>query len=287
MIVFYLWVVSKTLLCGCGPDVRRYDFNKVRSKYTIDKIAVLPPAVVESSGLASSTDGSAFWTHNDGGSPPFLFRVGLDGKLIEERNLEGIPHRDWEELAQDSSGRLFVGDIGNNSNARTDLSISILEAGWEAGKDEVLKKTITFRYGLQTGFPEEKKYRNFDSEAFFFHNDSLFLFSKNTGKKPRYTMLYKFPATAGDYTLYPSDSIKINETVTGADISPDGKQFVLLTYGKMFFFDIVSSNVDFSQPAFCLKKYLGQSEAILYQNKDTLLITNEKGKVFRVSKKRY
>src|SRR5690606_31238676 len=118
----------------------------------------------------------------------------LDGTLIEKREFPTIENKDWEDLAQDNQGRMFVGDFGNNSNARRDLSIYVLKEPF--GEENIEK--ITFRYGLQTRYPEEKKQRNFDCEAFFYHRDSLYLFSKNTGKKPRYTLLYKIPAVAGD-----------------------------------------------------------------------------------------
>lgn len=285
MNLFYLWVVSKTLLCGCNPDVRRHDFDKGRSKYTIDKIAVMPRLVTESSGLARAHDNRSFWTHNDSGSPSELFRIGLGGELLEHRPFPDILNRDWEDLAQDPSGRLFIGDFGNNSNARKDLTIHILPEGWENTGKPVKSEKITFRYGQQQHFPEDKKHRNYDCEAFFFQNDSLYLFSKNTGRRPRYTLMYKLPARAGDYTLYPVDSIRLNETITGADIRPDGRQYVLLSYGKVFFFDVTGGVVDFSQPAFCLKKYRGQTEAVLYQKDGSLLITNEKGEVLEVRSK--
>jgi hypothetical protein len=284
MNLFYLWVISKTLLCGCGPDVRRYDFSKVRSKYTIDKIAVLPPEVKESSGLALASDGHSFWTHNDSGSPAELYRFGLDGTLLQRRSFGQLPAIDWEELAQERSGRLFIGDIGNNDRLRKELTIRILPKGWEQKLENEDVETITFRYA-PTSSDSTGRRQSFNSEAFFFHNDSLFVFTKASTKKPRYTTLYKIPALPGDYTVYPSDSIRLNETITAADISPDGKQFVLLSYGKLFFFEIHNRSVNFSRPSYCLKKYLGQSEAIVYRDSTSLLITNEGRTLFQVGRK--
>ncbi len=282
MNLLYLWVITKTLLCGCSPDRKRYDFSKVRSKYTIDKIALLPRQVSESSGLASASDGQSFWTHNDSGGAPELYRVGLDGTLKQVVSLRSVSNRDWEDLASAADGRLWIGDFGNNGNARKDLKIYALPPAWEKSPEEEKIGVITFRYARQTSFPEQAKHRNYDCEAFFYHEGHLYLFSKNTGRKPRYTMLYKMPAEAGDYTLQPVDSIRLNETITGADISPDGKQFALLSYGKVFFFEVNGGDIDFSRPVSCLKKYRGQTEAILYQGTDSMLITNEKGKILQL-----
>ncbi len=211
-----------------------------------------------------------------------MYRVGLDGELKEIVRFRSIENKDWEDLASAPDGRLWIGDFGNNGNARKDLKIYMLPQAWEKAADEDRIGTITFRYGRQAEFPEQAKHRNYDCEAFFYHNDHLYLFSKNTGRKPRYTMLYKMPADAGDYTLQPVDSIRLNETVTGADISPDGTQFALLSYGKVFFFEVNGGNIDFSRPAYCLKKYRGQTEAILYQGPDSMLITNEKGGILQL-----
>lgn len=279
MNLFYLWVLSKTLLCGCGPDTRRYDFGKVRSKYTIDKIAKLPDQITESSGLAHANDAETYWTHNDGGSPAELFRIGTDGSLKEIRSLAPLKNRDWEEMAEDGKGRLFVGDFGNNLNNRKDLAIYIVHEN----QPETEPGKITFRYGDQQSFPETKKNRHYDCEAMFFHQDTLYLFSKNTARSPRYTRMYKLPARPGDYTLYPADSIRLNETITGADISRDGNQFALLSYGKIFFFGINDGRIGFSAPSGCLRFFKGQTEALLFKREGEILLTNEKGRMFLLS----
>jgi hypothetical protein len=72
------------------------------------------PAIREASGLVESRKRpGVFWTHNDSGNPAALFAVRGDGSLIREF-VVAVPNVDWEDLAIDDEGRLYVGDIGNN-----------------------------------------------------------------------------------------------------------------------------------------------------------------------------
>ncbi|MGE3819708.1 MAG: hypothetical protein AB7I30_09750 [Isosphaeraceae bacterium] len=72
------------------------------------------PAIRESSGVvASRRHQGVFWVHNDSGNPPWLFAVRKDGRLIREYRLN-VPNVDWEDLALDDQGHLYLGDVGNN-----------------------------------------------------------------------------------------------------------------------------------------------------------------------------
>jgi hypothetical protein len=59
--------------------------------------------------------------------------------------------------------------------------------------------------------------------------------------------LYQLPAESGDHILAPVDSIHINTQVTSADISPDGKTFALLTYGKILLFGVDNNRINFEK----------------------------------------
>jgi hypothetical protein len=72
------------------------------------------PAIREASGIvASRRHPGVFWVHNDSGNPPALFAVRRDGSLIQKFAV-GVPNVDWEDIATDDHGHLYIGDIGNN-----------------------------------------------------------------------------------------------------------------------------------------------------------------------------
>ena len=73
--------------------------------------------VPEASGIVKSRrHPGVFWVHNDSGNPPSLFAIRADGRIVREFRLE-IPNIDWEDIAIDDQGHLYIGDIGNNLGA--------------------------------------------------------------------------------------------------------------------------------------------------------------------------
>lgn len=166
------------------------------------------------------------WLLNDSRNPPDLFRLDpISGQLLETRRLS-IPNRDWEDLAMDAAGHLYIGDFGNNKNARRDLCIFRYHP-----KSGALD-SITFSYPDQQAFPPAQEHDwNFNCEAMVFFQDSLHLFSKVVFNGNFYTKHYVLPARPGNYVAELRDSYLLkNRVVTGASLSPDGQTFVITSY---------------------------------------------------------
>ncbi|ACT95216.1 conserved hypothetical protein [Dyadobacter fermentans DSM 18053] len=264
--LIYLWLAVKTVFCTCQPDHRTNDFKKVKSHYKISKIGKLPAVASESSGLAKGAQHGTFWTHNDSGGRPELYLFAPDGKLLDTKAVPDARNVDWEDLTQDTAGNFYIGDFGNNNLNRKTLDI------YKYNPQQARTERITFRYAGQP----------VDCEAFFHHRDSLFLFSKNQGKD-NWVKMYRLPVQKGEHSLVPSDSIRINSPVTSAAISPDGKTFALLTYGKVLLFETAGGNVDFSKPMGCFRFSRKQTEAIEFLNNTDMVMTNEQGDVYRTT----
>ncbi|GGM72862.1 hypothetical protein GCM10010967_00390 [Dyadobacter beijingensis] len=266
--LIYLWLAVKTVFCTCQPDHRTNDFKKVKRHYKISKIGKLPAVASESSGLAIGNEPSTFWTHNDSGGKPELYLFDLQGHLRNTKPVPDAKNTDWEDLAQDTTGHIYIGDFGNNASKRSILSI------YKFNPADNRTEQITFRY--------QNTAQTADCESFFYHRGSLYLFSKNRGKDKSVRM-YRIPAEKGDYTISASDSIRINTQVTSAAVSPDGKTFALLTYGKVLLFETSGDNVDFSKPKGCFRFSRKQSEAIEFLNNTDMLMTNEQGNIYRTT----
>ena len=72
------------------------------------------PPIREASGIvASRRHPGVFWVHNDSGNAAALFAVKRDGTLVREYAVRA-PNLDWEDIATDDDGHLYIGDIGNN-----------------------------------------------------------------------------------------------------------------------------------------------------------------------------
>ena len=63
-----------------------------------------------------------FWTHNDGGGPKkqVLYAIDREGKTRAAFPVIGVTLHDWEDIAIDDAGHLYLGDIGNNDAKRDD-----------------------------------------------------------------------------------------------------------------------------------------------------------------------
>ncbi|WP_161888949.1 hypothetical protein [Pontibacter russatus] len=277
--LFTVYVYLQAALCGCGSDRRNSDFERLRKDYhvTVQRIARLDSRISESSGLARASD-STFWTHGDGGSPSSLYRFNLQGELLQTVPLQ-LPNHDWEDMAQDGRGNLYIGDVGNNFNNRRNLRLYTLQQDAKTVTD-----TIRFRYADQTEFPPPPQQRHYDLEGFLYHADSLHLFTKSRALRKTITRHYTLPAKGGEYTVEPQEELRLKSPVTAAGISPAQDQFALLGYGRLYLFGMENGRVDFGGKRRCLPiGKTGQAEALTYLSPTQLLLTNENGKVYLVT----
>lgn len=248
----------------------------------------------ESSGIvASRTHDDVFWTHNDSGDDPRIFAIRRDGSPIIPqwaRQTEGIligdaQNVDWEDIAIDGAGNLWIGAFGNNGNARKDLAVYRLP---EPVPGEVLAaralERIDFYYPDQVTFPATGKDKNFDCEGFFSADGELYFLSKHRGDKT--TKLYRLEHDAGDgrLPLRLLEPFDIQGSVTAADATPDGNRIAILTYGAIWVFDRDRPGPHwFDGTVRWLPIKARQCEAIAFIDAETLIITNEQRDIFEVA----
>ncbi|MFB9864486.1 hypothetical protein [Rufibacter immobilis] len=243
------------------------------------RLAKLPSAVTESSGLELADAPNTYWTHNDAGNAPVLYKIDEQGKLLQEITVPGTTNTDWEDLAKDNKGYLYIGDTGNNSNKRKDLHIYKVST-----KNGLKAQEIRFTYPDLPKGKIAKEVRNFDCEAFFWHNGKLYLLSKDRGAS-RFAKLYELPDQPGTHTARLVGKKELPGLVTSADISPDGRQLAVLTYGKVHLYSVAKGVTQFltQQPKILDLQESGQAEAVLFKDSRTLMLTNEEGHLFKYS----
>ncbi|PKK36357.1 hypothetical protein BWI96_10825 [Siphonobacter sp. SORGH_AS_0500] len=238
----------------------------------------MPAVANENSGLATASGKPTFWTHNDSGGKPELYEVDSVGNLLYTWALPDLQNKDWEELSRDPQGNIYIGDTGNNTNTRKDLCIYKVSDSHSSTKAEK-SHTIT----LTKRIFRRRSPKKLLTAKLFLCQRQLVPLSKNWGKPT--AKLYTLPARAGDYTAVLKDSIRLNGMITAADISPDQQTFAVLTYGKVFFFAIEEKKIDFKHPLSCLKIGRGQVEALVFVTNHDLLVTNEKGKIYKITRR--
>lgn len=254
---------------------------------------LLDPSVVEPSGLVRSRrHPGIFWTHGDSGCAPKLYAITSDGTLVRSFRIAGGSCVDWEDIAVDDSGHLYLADTGNNRNERRDLAIHRFEEPDPNADSESVQveRSYRFRYAEQRAFPDPE-HVNFDAEAIFWTN-GLYLLSKHRGDMK--TELYRIPESAtesevaiepiGDF-LVGGDKDRYGGMVTAADITEDGRFLAILTYHALFLFERPAhgdqylshpiNRIDFDQ------NQMQQTESLAWDGW-SLLIGNEDRKLFRL-----
>ncbi len=205
-------------------------------------LATMPATIAETSGLIR-TGPNRLWTHNDSGGAPELYAIDTTGVILRTLVVRGATNVDWEELTQDVSGNVYIGDFGNNDNNRTNLVILKLPSVDTIVGDSVTPERIDFSYADQLAFPPADPLKNFDMEAFVAFGDSLYLFSKNrTVPFDGYTKLYRLPQTPGTYvaelidSFYTGPGPTLNYWICGAALNPAQNQLLLVSYARCFLF---------------------------------------------------
>jgi hypothetical protein len=176
----------------------------------------------ELSGLAHSRQHPDLtWAHNDGGSPPELFAITPDGKVVARLPIEGATNVDWEDIAADEKGRLYLADTGNNNRARREITVYRFD---EPDPKRGAPIRPTARWTLR--YPDAP----FDCEAFFVHDSVGYLIPKLRNFQP--PVLHRFPLTETDrpVTLEPVAPLpSVRAPVTAATLSPDARHLAVLT----------------------------------------------------------
>ncbi|MGY8916156.1 MAG: hypothetical protein ACKVJF_13880 [Flavobacteriales bacterium] len=204
-------------------------------------VTKLPHKISESSGLVQINN-TSIWTIEDHGNEDEIYQVDFEGKLLNELKVKNAKNEDWEDLAKDEKGNVYIADTGNNNRDRKDLVIyKIPNPEIEPG-DKIDAEKIEFYFSDQKKFTPKKEELVYDCEAIFYHNKFLYLITKNR-RRPfnGEARIYKVPAQKGTYKAEFIGAFKTCDEpntciVTSADISQDGTKIVLLGYGKLWVF---------------------------------------------------
>ena len=271
-----------------------------------------PARMEELSGLAvSRTYPGIVWGHGDSGQPPVLWALDLergelafppylakkfdDGASWPGLTLEGASNIDWEDLTT-LTGWLYLGEFGNNGNARRDLGLWALpEPNPRATERQRPAFFLPFHYPEQQRFPAEAWV--FDAEALFAdpERNALYLITKHrkAGDVRRFipgAKLYRIPldgAGRASTALTLVDQHEEMTAVTAAELSPSGAWLAVLTYRTLWLFprppagEQWLSGPAYSRPLPFLETR--QAEALSWRDDTTLLLGNEEGRLWTVT----
>jgi hypothetical protein len=219
---------------GCGaqpgdPPDRAAGREVASGVLEIGRIA--NPRISESSGIvASRQHPGVFWTHNDGGGPKrqTLYAIRRQGGSVAQFLVTGSWLEDWEDIAIDDEGRLYLGDIGNNDAKRDQLAVYEIDEP----DPKTPRGTVTINRGWPLRFPKKP----FDCEALFVWQGHGYVISKVF--KDKRAEIYRFPLTGpqAPHVLEWVARLPIESPVTGADLSSDGRRLGVVCKAGAFVF---------------------------------------------------
>ena len=276
---------------------KKTDFD-ASDNYTDPKVMgnIKSDEIAEGSGLvASRCNQDVFWTHNDSGDKALIFAINLKGDKLATYAVKGAKSVDWEDIAtmKTSSGEcfLYIGDFGNNSMARGDLTI------YRVKEPKVSQSTNSSKASpLETDTAEAIQYQYPDSrrnaETLMVHpvTGDIYIFSKQPNTP---SIIYKLsmkdgkpPVSGGMNSVEKIGEYAVpavpNGQMTGGDISPDGRHAVICDYLAGYEIELPKDDKNFDdiwkqKPT---KINLGdrqQGEAICYGlDGNTIYATSEK-----------
>ena len=239
-------------------------------------ITDLSKSLKEVSGNQMIANSELIWMVNDSGNKSQVFGVKQHG-VVEKVVAVNAKNHDWEDLTSDAQGNLYIGDFGNNNQKRKKLTILKIVNKDLLNSDSVEVEKISFEYPKN----HKKKKVSYDAEAFFYHEDYFYIFTKSRAKKDLgKTLLFKVPNTKGKHIAeFVSEYSFCNSTdcrITAADISVDGKNVVLLNHKAIFMLTNFKMDNFFSGE---IKEmplgHSSQKEGVCFKGENTLLITDE------------
>ncbi len=163
--------------------------------------------------------------HNDSGDGPFLYTTNMEGTLLGIDTLDAMAI-DYEDICEDESGRIYVGDFGNNLGRRQRQTIYVYDTA-SARTD-----SIVYTYPGQDGRGIDKP-GNYNCEAMVVADGQLHLFTKDvlSGERSFYIHHFKVPAGPGTYRAELVDSLYLpRRVITGAALDRESGELYMTAY---------------------------------------------------------
>lgn len=270
--------LSLSLLCFlfapsiCAQSV----FETAQAKGTINN-----KILNEASGLAASVSRpQLLWTHNDSGDKPRVFLINRSAEIVAQYHLKGAKNRDWEDIAtgpgpDDKATYIYVGEIGDN---RAIYDTKRIYRFKEPTADS--PKEITYFDTIEFVYPDGKR----DAESLLVDplTKDIYVLSKREDKIGIYRAAYP-QSTSEIITLEKLGTIPFYNT-TAADISADGNEILLKTYGEIRYWQregrsVADTLLSSSQPVKYTPEPQGESIAFTKDGKGFFTLSEKRNGV--------
>ena len=162
------------------------------------------------------------------GNAPLLFAIRADGRVVRQFRLE-IPNIDWEDIAADDRGHLYIGDIGNNLGALPMRAIyRIDEPDPDVPAERPVRSTAVSRYAVSRG-------NRFDAESLDYDDGIAIVIAKYKDGREAEVFAVPFDPPAPLSQPAPPRSLGklsgFTEPATGSDLDAERKLLAVCSSG--------------------------------------------------------
>ncbi|WP_282041423.1 hypothetical protein [Winogradskyella flava] len=221
----------------------------------------------EASAAETIPQSDLIWTIQDSGNDSELYGLNEKGDILKKVVITNASNIDWEDLASDKLGNIYIGDFGNNNEKRKIfriLKIDYEDLSKESAEAKIMEFTLP------------KKQDSKDFEAFFLFKDSFYIMSKESKK----FIVLKVPNKMGKHEAMVHSKYNLDgkdNKITSADISENGKTIILLNHDKLWKITNFKSDAFFSGSTTELPfKHNSQKEGVCFKNDAVVYITDER-----------
>ncbi len=253
------------------------------------EIGQLDDVISEPSGLIfhyNTQNGHfEYWANNDYGNTDSIYSFQIDDLTTPKRILDiNVDWVDWEDMTSDDAGNFYIADFGN-FNQQDELQIVKISDPNGYGGSPPSVDLIKFDYPVN---------QYTDAEAIVHHQGFLYIFIKsvNPANNPvlvdGITYCFRIPDTPaptggthmaelwGEFeTKLAGDDDTGNYRVTAADISPDGRKLVLMTYSRIWVFSCFDNADFFDGTVSHFDVPYRQYEGVTFINNHEIVISKE------------
>jgi hypothetical protein len=233
--------------------------------------------LVEASGLIKSRRFEGiYWTHTDSGGKPKIYAINHSGEVVADFRIAGADNGDWEDIAIDHDGHLYIGDIGNNMGLFRARFIYKVKEPDPNSEDS---RTITPLAKLKYRYIGDER---FDAESLIWHRGRLYVISKPRGRRPS---LYVLDPTEETNVLSPRKLADLSTRMPcAADVSEDGSEMLICTRSEIWVYPVDENLVPISGGNSRHVWYPRTAmEGCCFDGKDVAMLSEDR-RFFRVSR---
>ncbi len=281
LLLFFLPIFTLLFIVYIKIELSKKYHKRVDVEYSVEMTK-------ESSGLIKSKEyDNIYYTHDDSKSEEaepsnYLYAfsfVGENnakfGKWEYKIELEDTINIDWEDMSITDQGKVIIGDIGNNFRKRKYFYMYIFD------EPERNQKVIFGKDIKKIAFRIPSVFWQDNNEALFYYENYLYMLTKELWGRSR---LYRLGLEGVEenelYNLEFVSKIPFKGIITGADISPNKKKIAILTYDKIYIYDI-SKGINFDKLIKSISLEINiryrQYEGITFVDDNRIIISTEQG----------